>query len=126
MSSSDAVAWFEIHVNDIARMRAFYAQVFGWTYAELPGFPLGEYSMIVAGDGDPPLGGLAQSARRPPPAGESTVVYLLVDDIDGTLDAAAAAGGTVHRPKMNIGGEHGYCAIFQDPEGNHVGLWADH
>ncbi|MFD2351220.1 VOC family protein [Nonomuraea ferruginea] len=91
MSLSDAVAWFEIHVNDIGRMRTFYTEVFGWTYEEIPEFPLGAYSMIVTGAGGPPVGGLAQSARRTPPTGESTVVYLLVDDIDGTLDAVLKA-----------------------------------
>lgn len=124
MSLSDAVAWFEIHVNDIGRMRTFYTEVFGWTYEEIPEFPLGAYSMIVTGAGGPPVGGLAQSVRRTPPTGESTVVYLLVDDIGGTLDAVLKAGGKVDRPKMDIGGNHGHCAVFRDPEGNHVGLWA--
>ncbi|MEW9552910.1 VOC family protein [Nonomuraea sp. NPDC050783] len=126
MSSSHGVAWFEIHVNDVARMRAFYTEVFGWTYEEIPGFPLGEYWMIITGDGPPAIGGIAQSAHRLPPVAESTVVYLLVDDIDATLAAAADAGGKVDRPKMDIGGDHGHCAIFRDPEGNHVGLWSDH
>lgn len=124
MSLADAVAWFEIYVYDIGRVRTFYTEVFGWTYEEIPEFPLGEYSMIVTGRGRPPIGGLAQSPHRTPPTNESTVVYLLVDDIDSTLDSVSAAGGKVDRPKMNIGGDHGYCAIFRDPEGNHVGLWA--
>jgi len=119
-------AWFEIHVDDIDAAAGFYTAVFGWGYQPLTGFALGKYLMITDRNGNPAGGALAQAASRPRPDGEATVIYLQVDDIPNAVDAALAAGGKLHRPYMNIGGDHGYCAIVRDPEGNHVGLWADH
>ena len=121
-----AVAWFEIHVDDIVKAADFYATVFGWSYQPLTGFELGDYLMITTKSGVGAGGALAQTSRAHRPESESTVLYLHVDDIPGTVDAVLAAGGTLHRPYMNIGGEHGYCAIVRDPEGNHIGLWSDH
>jgi predicted enzyme related to lactoylglutathione lyase len=80
--------------------------------------------MIKTRGGTAVTGGLAETADRPAPDGESSVLYLEVDDIQSGVDAALAAGGTVHRQRMDIGGDHGYCAIIRDPEGNHVGLWS--
>lgn len=42
-------------------------------------------------------------------------------DLDGVISRIPGAGGAVIRPKFGIG-EHGYIAIFQDTEGNVVGL----
>lgn len=129
MSGSDqqgSQAWFEIHVDDIDAAADFYATVFGWSYQPLTGFALGRYLMIMTKAGVPAGGALAQTARAARPAVESTVLYLHVDDIPGALEAVLAAGGSLHRPYMDIGGGHGFCAVVRDPQGNHLGLWSDH
>jgi len=47
--------------------------------------------------------------------------YVLVDDIDASVAAAAAAGATVALPRMELPG-HGICAIVIQG-GIHCGLW---
>lgn len=121
-----AQAWFEIHVDDIDAAADFYATVFGWSYQPIAGFALGKYLMISTKAGVPAGGALAETSRPHRPEVESTLLYLQVDDIPGTVEAVLAAGGSLHRPYLDIGGEHGFCAIVRDPQGNHVGLWSDH
>jgi predicted enzyme related to lactoylglutathione lyase len=118
------LAWFEIHVNDLEQATDFYGKVFGWTFEPLAGFGPGDYMLIKTRAGGSGNGGVAHTPGRRPPTDESSVLYLLVDDIQSAVEAAVAAGGTVYRPRMNIGGDHGYCAIVRDPEGNLVGLWS--
>jgi predicted enzyme related to lactoylglutathione lyase len=117
-------AWFEIHVTDLDRATEFYGKVLGWTFAPLPDSAIGDYLMISTRSGAPANGGLALAAQRESPGGPATVVYLEVDDIDGAIRAARSAGGSVDRPRGDIGGAHGFFAIVRDPDGNHVGLWS--
>jgi predicted enzyme related to lactoylglutathione lyase len=56
------------------------------------------------------------------PSEKGTLVYLDGGaDLSVALGKVAAAGGQVVKPKTSIG-EHGYCAMFVDSEGNRVGL----
>jgi predicted enzyme related to lactoylglutathione lyase len=50
------------------------------------------------------------------------MVYLSGgEDLSAPLGRVEAAGGKVVMPKTSIG-EHGFCAMFLDTEGNRVGL----
>ena len=51
------------------------------------------------------------------------MVYFEVSDIEGTLAKVGAEGGKTLVPKMEIG-EFGFIALFQDTEGNRLGLHA--
>lgn len=94
------------------------------TYAQLHG--------VAFGEGDPNLGGartakLANSGmlgvRAPMHDAEKPVVrhYLLVEDINATVDAAAKSGATVALPPMELPG-HGTCAIVIQG-GIEFGFW---
>ncbi len=67
-------------------------------------------------------GGLL-GVRPPMHGGESAVVrpYILVDDIQAAVDAAAKSGALVALPPMEISG-HGTCAIVIQG-GIESGLW---
>lgn len=54
-------------------------------------------------------------------SGQSFMVNLRVDDLDGCLRAVAAAGGTVDTETMDE--PYGRFGWFADPEGNRVELW---
>lgn len=121
------LAWFEIHVSDTEKAAEFYRALFGWTFSPLGDADdsLHDYLVITTASGEPAGGGLARSGSPNDVGRESSVLYLFTEDIDAAVGRALAAGGAVHRPRMNIGGSHGYCAIVRDPDGNHVGLWSD-
>lgn len=123
-----SVAWFEIHVSDVGKAAAFYGAVLGWTFEPLTDAneSLQDYLVIRTRSGAPGNGGLARAASTEDVGRESAVVYLFVGDIPRAIEQTRAAGGTVHRPHTNIGGDHGWSAVIRDPDGNYVGLWSDH
>ena len=51
-------------------------------------------------------------------------VYVKVDDLDAHLDRAEALGGKRLVAPTELPGGFGRFAIFTDPDGNQVGLWA--
>lgn len=54
-------------------------------------------------------------------AGNQTVSYWAVDDIETATKKLTGIGGTLIQPRSNAGGEI-YVAIVSDPFGNHIGL----
>lgn len=68
---------------------------------------------------------LAFFARDDPylPPEQPAMIDLQVDDLDGVLDALAAAGVAVD-PRRDAS-EYGRFGWFTDPEGNRVELWQE-
>jgi predicted enzyme related to lactoylglutathione lyase len=118
------VVHFEIHADDVARAKDFYARVFGWTYEDYGAFVGGEYWGITTGPEDDYgiHGGLLQ---RPVPvaAGGSNayVCTIGVADFDATAQAILDAGGQVALPKMALTGM-AWQGYFLDTEGNTFGV----
>lgn len=76
------------------------------------------FPMDVEGFG---AGGSLTQAEHYTPSHAGTVIYFPVPDIDATLEKIDAAGGKALAPKTAIG-EHGHIGMFEDTEGNRVGL----
>lgn len=112
---------FEIHAADPARAQAFYELVFGWLFQQWGENP---YWLIQTGDG-PGIDGGMVPRRGPQPAPDAPVAAfpLTMDttDLDATLKAVLAAGGTVVVPRSALPGV-GYTAYCKDTEGNIFGL----
>jgi predicted enzyme related to lactoylglutathione lyase len=107
--------WYELMTNDIAAAQSFYGGLLGWTFADA-GMPEGEYHLFSA-DG-PPVGGLMpitadmkSNGAMPMWAG-----YIGVDDVDQSVTAATAAGGSVLMPAWDVNGV-GRMAMLADPQG---------
>jgi predicted enzyme related to lactoylglutathione lyase len=120
--TEDAVSrppvWIDITARDAARSRAFYSELFGW---EIHVDPAMDYGIVAAGD-DRLRGGIGQAGDGSPhPPG--VVVYVAVADVDEALQRAERLGGTRALDPWEIPGL-GKMAVFEDPEGNRVGLWA--
>jgi len=110
---------FEIIANGQERMKEFYHKVFGWTYD----IGMGRFAYVkFAPKAMPLLGGIGQANPKEPGFLPGHNFYLLVDDVDATLQRALDAGGG---PLMSPASIDGYTfAMFYDPEGNPVGLIA--
>ena len=118
--------WCHIDVvsGDPARAQAFYGEVFGWEFEDY-GEEIGYVGVRTSENGiESGIGGLAQSVRIRPPAPTGVVPYILAPDMDATLAAIEAAGGTVEIPRTDAFG-FGEFAQFRDPDGNLIGLWHD-
>lgn len=100
----------DIPVSNINQASQFYEKVFGWEVK--PAQDQG-YALI-------PGGGLR---LKEPDTSDSTINYIHVDNLDASLSKIEAAGGQVIIRKEPSG--KGYCAVFKDPGGTVLGLYAE-
>ena len=114
------VAFFEVTSSEPERAQKFYADLFGWQVSPDPA--MDGYAMVDTGAGDGAIpGGIGPSQG----AGDTGIkVYVRVDELDAYLARAAELGGTPLVPPTDLPGDYGRIAIFADPDGNAVGLWA--
>ena len=119
---TNAVGWFDIYVDDLARATAFYETVLGRKLEAMED-PTGETQMMsfpaemtAYGAG----GALSKSAHASPGPG-GTVIYFSVEDCAVQEARINDAGGQVIRPKFSIGA-FGFVLLCQDSEGNVVGF----
>ena len=114
------VSRFAIHVDDVARARAFYEKTFGWKF-EPWGPP--DFYLITTGDAENPgVGGLMHK-RHQPLTGTGMKGFectIGVSNIDETIRAIELNGGTIVMAKAHIP-TVGSLVYFHDTESNHVG-----
>ncbi len=109
------IDYIEIPARDLAASRAFYAAAFGWTFNDYGP----AYAGIRRPGGDGEVGGLA--ATDGDIAAGSLLVLLYSDDLEATVAAIRAAGGTVvQEPYAFPGGRRMH---FADPSGNELGVY---
>lgn len=110
--------WIDLMTSDPDRAVEFYGELFGWT-AERSGPELGGY-ISFATDGQ----GVAGAMQSQPDSGPADVwsVYLRTEDAQETADLAAAHGGQVHVPPMQVG-DLGSMVVLEDVGGASVGAW---
>jgi uncharacterized protein len=109
------ICYLEIPAQDVEVSSAFYVKLFGW-------------NVRVRGDGakafDDSTGTVSGSwvVGRPPAREPGMLPYVMVEDIDRTLQAAAKLGGETVTPRTALGPGDAY-ATLRDPAGNLVGLY---
>jgi predicted enzyme related to lactoylglutathione lyase len=117
----NSINWFEIPAGDMDKAVAFYEKTLGVTLDRMV-FGEEPHAMFpVEKDGQGVTGALV--GRKGAKAGPGGVVIYLdaPDGVTACLARAKAAGGKEVLPHTAIG-EHGFCAVIADLEGNHVGL----
>ncbi len=118
----NAINWFELPVQDLARARKFYETTLG---ASLRAETMGPMQMAIfpyaPGKG---VGGALVKHADFKPSADGAVVYLDAPDLDACLARAERAGGKVVLPRTDIG-DPGFIALIVDTEGNRVGLHAE-
>lgn len=112
-----SVVHFEIPVDDPERAVAFYRTALGWSLERWG--PI-EYWTTEPSDGV----GIGGALSRRDVSSPTLIVYVGVEDVDVALAAIEAAGGRRLSDRMPIPGV-GWTAVFEDTEGNRVGLFQD-
>ena len=120
------VLHFEVQADDVERAKAFYAEVFGWTYQDYSAVAGSTYWGITTGPGDQPGidGGLLPRPAAAPAPQQGTNAYVCtigVGDYDATERRILAAGGQVALPKSALPGM-AWQGYYLDPEGNTFGI----
>jgi uncharacterized protein len=105
----------DIPVKDKERARAFYGEVFGWSFQEVPEM---DYTLFTT-PGKTVGGGLFTPGEQSP---DKVVNYLLVTSIEESAKKVESFGGKTVSPKIEIPG-HGWFMHVLDPEGNLLAMW---
>jgi predicted enzyme related to lactoylglutathione lyase len=104
----------EIRSKDPDATRAFFGELFGWTYPQAGAFP--GYTFVDTGVPD------ALYTAISPLQGDSDLVtfFVGVDDMKSTLEQATKLGGRVVQEPVSVPGVS--FALIADPQGHVVGL----
>ncbi len=109
-----SIDYVELPARDLAATRGFYEKAFGWAFNEYGP----QYAGIQSPSGEGEVGGLDGTAG---PERRSPLVLLYSDDLDASVEAVRAAGGTiVQEPYEFPGGRRFH---FTDPSGTELGVW---
>jgi predicted enzyme related to lactoylglutathione lyase len=114
--------WFEIPVVDLDRAVDFYERVL---LVELERDVVDGHDAAYFPAVDGPVGapGALMHGDSYVPSLDGTRVYLGVDDLEGVLERAVAAGAQVLYPASEVGDT--VVAEISDSEGNRIALQAD-
>ena len=113
-------SWVDLMTTDQEAAKQFYAELFSWTFQDMPVDTGGVYSMAFKGDRT-----VAALFARPddmaqvPPHWSS---YITVRDLETTVQRWQDQGGAVVMPICDIM-DSGRMAMVKDPTDAIVGLW---
>lgn len=125
---NNPVVHFEIYVQDMTRAKAFYETVLDTKLEQMPNptpevemdmwfFPMDkETGMTSYG-----AGGMLVKMEGFTPGTGGTLVYFGCEDCGVQVTRAVTNGGSLFQEKTSIG-EHGFCALAKDTEGNLIGF----
>lgn len=121
-NANDNIAvWFEIPASDLKRASIFYSGVFD---TELEDHDMGELKMAMfPHNTQTAVSGAIVKGEGYVPSSEGNIVYLNGGkDLATPLSRVEQHGGKIVMPKTFLGDEIGYIALFNDCEGNRIGL----
>lgn len=114
--SNGKICYIEMPATDIRRSADFYAKTFGW-------------NLRHRGDGatafDDSVGEVSGTwiVGRPPSSQPGLLFYIMVDNVEATVQKVIANGGELVQP---IGADAPeITARFRDPGGNVIGLYQE-
>ncbi len=117
VNESGSLTWTDARLSEPEAGRAFYAAVFGHTYAAVPGAPDDYTTFSVDGRVSGGLGGMTGG---PPASAPHWLPWFSVADHQDAMDAAVAGGAVVATPPEST--PFGRMAVLTDPFGATFGL----
>ncbi|MDG4848393.1 MULTISPECIES: VOC family protein [Peribacillus] len=120
------IVHFEIHVNDMERAKAFYGEVFGWSFqdwSDYAGMPY--FGAVTGNENEHGIdGALMQRQSAPPETGQALNAFACtigVEHYDLTEAKIIENGGKLAMPKFALPGM-AWQGYYIDPEGNTFGI----
>jgi predicted enzyme related to lactoylglutathione lyase len=112
-SNDRRIDYIEFPATDLARVKAFYTRVFGWTFTD--------YGEGYTAFEDGRLTGGFYRAAAVDAGGPLVVIYT--DDLASMQQAIEHAGGRIVRPVFAFPGGRRF--HFSDPSGNVLAVWSE-
>jgi uncharacterized protein len=106
----------ELNTPDLEAAKAFYSNLCGWTFTDMPMGEHGTYSVFKPASG--PGGGIMSMPGAP----TAWLAYLGVEDIRVATDKAASLGATIIKDSEEVP-NMGLFTILIDPTGAMIALW---
>ncbi|MBC8070857.1 MAG: hypothetical protein IAG13_21195 [Deltaproteobacteria bacterium] len=113
-----AFVHLELHTDDTLNAKAFYKELFGWDYNDVP---MGDavYTMVASSQ----VPGAGMQHKGMPDAPTMWLPYITVDSVPRSVARARELGAEVIVDFMEAPG-FGAGAILRDPTGATFGIWA--
>ena len=115
-------SWTDLGTTDPAAAKKFYAEIFGWTFADMPMGESGIYTMCKRGEhaaaAITELNDVQKSFGAPP----HWTCYFTVADIDAATAKVVPAGGKLVAGPFDVM-DAGRMSVVDDPTGAGVALW---
>jgi predicted enzyme related to lactoylglutathione lyase len=109
-------SWFELLTHNYKKAVDFYSSVFQWTINPISDTDEFRYGVMLDPTGEGELAGIGDvSGAVPEVVGDHWSVYWQVDDIEATIKAAQALGGSVDQELSDT--PYGRLAALRDPSG---------
>lgn len=113
VSQNLRIDYVEFPALDTARIKAFYTQVFGWTFED--------YGPGYTSFHDGRLGGGFTTEATHAAGGSLVVIYA--SDLEAIEARVKAAGGAIAKETFSFPGGRRF--HFTDPSGNTLAVWTD-
>ena len=108
-----ANSWIELYTEDKAQTKRFYSELFNWEISEMDMPDGSSYSIIKVNDAG--IGGIVENKEAKPGNG-GWGLYITVDSVDASLEAAVKLSGKVIIEAFDAPGV-GRMAKLSDPCG---------
>lgn len=123
-NTKNPFTWVEIYVEDMSRAQKFYESVL--QIEMIPMQAPGEYGDLEMlsfpwAQGESNISGALCKTSEMKPGTGGTLVYFACEDCEIETSRVEHAGGKVLQAKFPIG-EHGFCSVVMDTEGNTIGF----
>ena len=112
MREDGKIDYLEMPGGDLASVKAFYGQAFGWTFQDYgPTYAAFDQGLDGGFDADQ-----ADQTKTPLP-------ILYAHDLEAMLAKVQAAGGEITHPIFAFPGGRRF--HFRDPSGNELAVWSE-
>ena len=117
MDKHEKIDYVEFPASDINATKAFFAEVFGWSFSD-------DYG---PGYTDCPDGGIMigffKAELKASTENGSALITLYSSNLEKTLEKVKAAGGKIVKPTFSFPGGRRF--QFTEPSGNEFAVWSD-
>lgn len=116
MSAHEKIDYVEFPAKDLASTRAFFQEVFGWSFEDYG-------SDYIAFSGQGLDGGFFSSELAASTSRGSALIIFYSEHLEDTLAKVEAAGGEIIRPIFTFPGGRRF--HFTEPSGNEFAVWGE-